>query len=192
MSDRSFEGEPVDLTYQHLSERSNGQTVAGTTDDDLGEETTDIWPSEAPPREELNETQIAVIEAAADPTREWDSLYELSRSATPDMSEHYASSVLSAHWPAKNDEIRDDASVPTNGELDYQRTIPDSSDADGDGADETEGGGVDADLFTADELDEVFADGAASTSEQPISDSSRLQTALAAIVGFVLGWVIGR
>ena len=34
MSDRSFEGEPVDLTYQHLSERSNGETVAGTSDDD--------------------------------------------------------------------------------------------------------------------------------------------------------------
>jgi hypothetical protein len=78
----------------------DGQTVGGTTDDNKGEVTTDNWPEAAPPRDDLNEDQIAVIEAAADPAREWDSLAQLSREVVPHNIERYASKTLRRKWPA--------------------------------------------------------------------------------------------
>lgn len=46
---RKYEGPPIDATEQYISEReTDGETVAGTSDDDNGEMTTDNWPSAVP------------------------------------------------------------------------------------------------------------------------------------------------
>lgn len=48
---REYSGPPIDGTEQHISERDvDGETVAGTSDDDLGDERVDVWP-DAVPRE---------------------------------------------------------------------------------------------------------------------------------------------
>jgi len=98
MSNRTYQGPPIDMTYNHLSER-DGQTVGGTTDDDKGEIKTDTWPESAPPKDELKEDHIAVIEAAADPSREWNSMAELGAEVVPHRSRTYASDFLRRRWP---------------------------------------------------------------------------------------------
>jgi len=47
---RDYDGDPIDMTYTHLSER-DGETVAGTTADDAGSEQTTFWPSALPEEE---------------------------------------------------------------------------------------------------------------------------------------------
>lgn len=103
------------MTYNHLSER-DGKTVSGTTDDDKGEIKTDSWPESAPPKEELNEDQIAVVEAVADPTREWDSMAELGREVVPDKSYNYAACFLRKRWPEGRTKVIQDSSSDTGEE----------------------------------------------------------------------------
>jgi len=106
MPDRTFEGEgAVDLTYTHLSE-TNGETVAGTSADDKGEVSTDTWPDAAPPRDELTDDEIAVIEAAADPTNEWNTVQELKRQVVPDRYRDYAGKVLREYYPEGHKRIK--------------------------------------------------------------------------------------
>jgi len=109
MSNRTYQGPPIDLTYNHLSER-NGKTVGGTTDDDKGEIKTDSWPESAPPKEELNEDQIAVVEAVADPTREWDCMAEICEEVVPDMSDSYVACFLNRSWPEGREKVLEDGS----------------------------------------------------------------------------------
>jgi len=109
MSNRTYQGPPIDMTYNHLSER-NGKTVGGTTDDDKGEIKTDSWPESAPPKDELNEDQIAVVEAVADPTREWESMAELGRKVVPDKSYNYAACFLRKRWPEGRIKVIQDSS----------------------------------------------------------------------------------
>jgi hypothetical protein len=90
-----------------LSE-TNGETVAGTTDDDNGEVSTDTWPDAAPPRDELSEDQIAVIEAVADPTNEWDSVQEVRRQTVPHRASNYAYRVLRHSYPEGYKRVRVD------------------------------------------------------------------------------------
>lgn len=107
MSNRSYDGDPVDLTYTHLSER-DGQTVGGTTDDDKGEIKTDNWPEAAPPRDELKEDYIAVIEAVADPTQEWESIQEVQRQVVPHRANNYAGEVLRKYCPEGHKRVKTD------------------------------------------------------------------------------------
>jgi len=112
MSNRKYEGDPIDMTYSHLSE--SGETVGGTSEDDEGNVTTDNWPSAAPPRDELNEDYVKVIEAAADPARSWDSVMALAKDVVPNRAGTYANTVLSVHWPEKYQEMKDDRSTVHN------------------------------------------------------------------------------
>jgi len=107
MSNRTYQGPPIDMTYNHLSER-DGQTVGGTTDDDKGEVKTDSWPESAPPKDELNEDRVAVVEAVADPTREWDSMAEMSREVVPHRSDNYVACFLNQRWPEGHAKIIED------------------------------------------------------------------------------------
>jgi len=113
MSNRTYQGPPIDMTYNHLSERA-GKTVGGTTDDDKGEMKTDSWPESAPPKDELNEDQIAVVEAVADPTREWESMAELGREVVPHRSRTYASDFLRRNWPEGHERLSSDDNSDSN------------------------------------------------------------------------------
>lgn len=103
MAKRRYNGEPIDMTQQHISERDldgEAEDVEYATDPEhAGQESVSFWPSSAPPRETLNETQIAVIEAAADPTREFETAAELSRQEAPEFCHTYASNVLYRYYP---------------------------------------------------------------------------------------------
>lgn len=103
MAKREYTGGPIDMTQQHISERDldeEAEDVEYATERDLaGQESVDFWPGTATPRESLNETQIAVIEAAANPTTEYDSAAELGRQVVPEMSNNYAHKTLWTHWP---------------------------------------------------------------------------------------------
>lgn len=113
MAKREYNGEPIDLTESYEWTANNndaGKTVGGSSPDDEGEMNTDYWPSEAPPRRELNEDQIKVVEAAANPTKTFDSLQELSRVAVPERSDAYANLTLRDHWPDGHEKIKKSAS----------------------------------------------------------------------------------
>lgn len=64
MAKREYHGEPIDLTdgpgESHLSDK-NGETVAGTTEDDNYDTKTDAWPS-ALPRNEFSPAQQEIVE----------------------------------------------------------------------------------------------------------------------------------
>ena len=109
MSDRDYDGPAVSGEPQWIQERpvKGGETVGATTDDDLGDERTEAWPATATDRDELNADQIAVIEAAADPAREYDSLRELNSAVTPEHAADYAARVLRLHWPEGNRSVGD-------------------------------------------------------------------------------------
>lgn len=120
MSERSYDGPPVDASEQWISERPAAEYA--TPAEPNGEETIEKWPSKATPRDELNESQRAVITLAADPMREFDSTRELSRKATPDKVETYAHTVLRDHWPEGLDRIvQTDEFKPTANELEEIR-----------------------------------------------------------------------
>lgn len=101
MAKRQYTGDPIDMTQQHISERDldeEAEDVEYATDSEpAGQESVDFWPSSATPREELNSDQIAVIEAYADPTREFESQRDISRKVTPEKGESYANGVLRYH-----------------------------------------------------------------------------------------------
>lgn len=101
MAKRQYTGDPIDMTQQHISERDLDEEAEdveyATESEPAGQESVDFWPSSATPREDLNETQIAVIEAYADPTREFETQRELSRKVVPGKSEGYANTVLRDH-----------------------------------------------------------------------------------------------
>jgi hypothetical protein len=103
MAKREYNGDPIDMTQQHISERDlddEADEVEYATDpEQAGQESVTFWPSSAPPRETLNETQIAVIEAAADPTREFETAAELSRQEAPEFCHTYAANVLHRYYP---------------------------------------------------------------------------------------------
>lgn len=64
MAKREYTGEPIDMTdapgETHLSKR-DGETVAGTSDDDFHDEKTDAWPSGLD-RDEFTDLQAEIIE----------------------------------------------------------------------------------------------------------------------------------
>lgn len=63
MLKRDYDGPPIDATQQYVSERNEtGETVAGTTDDDFREETTEAWPSGLD-RDEFTNMQADVVRA---------------------------------------------------------------------------------------------------------------------------------
>ena len=103
MAKRQYTGDPIDMTQQHISERAldeEAEDVEYATESEMaGQESVDFWPSSATPREDLNETQVAIIEAAADPTTEYETTAELSRQVAPEFSQGYAYNVLWNHWP---------------------------------------------------------------------------------------------
>jgi hypothetical protein len=102
------EGE-VDLgftSYYDSDKHGNGTTVGGSSPDDDGDESTSTWPSAATPRSELNEDQIRVIEAAANPATDYESCGGLSRDVVPHRSDGYANVVLTDHWPEKHDSLK--------------------------------------------------------------------------------------
>lgn len=62
MVKREWIGKPIDATMQYITERPHrGESVAGTTEDDMGEEMTDAIPSFVN-RSEYNETQLEIIQ----------------------------------------------------------------------------------------------------------------------------------
>jgi len=64
MAKREYNGDPIDITdlngEQHLSEIT-GKTIAGSSDDDLHDESTEAWPS-ALDRDDFTELQEQIIE----------------------------------------------------------------------------------------------------------------------------------
>jgi hypothetical protein len=108
MAKREYNGEPIDLTESYEWTANNddaGKTVGGSSPDDNGTMKTDFWPSEAPPRRELNEDQIKVIEAAANPSQSFETLHDLAERVVPNKSSSYPSYVLRKKWPAGHEKI---------------------------------------------------------------------------------------
>lgn len=100
MSNRSYDGQPLDMTWNSGPWANNGETIDATTDDDTGSMTTEDWPEAATPKEELNDDQIAVIETAAR-NPNVDSPTKLTQLSNVNRSRTYAHSVIRKHWPER-------------------------------------------------------------------------------------------
>lgn len=102
MSERSYDGPPIDATEQHISERP--EIEYATDPEPQGTMTTTInLPDHVEPS---NESRRKVLEAAADPARSWESFEDLQREVTPEKAHSYAAQVLREDWPAKHEEIK--------------------------------------------------------------------------------------
>jgi hypothetical protein len=96
--------------------KHNGSTVDVVDGGENGKMETDFWPSDATSRDELNEKQIKVIEAAV--RGEWDSGAQLSRALfdvedDDEPARTYANNTLANHCPRLLDEIKDHSSDAT-------------------------------------------------------------------------------
>ncbi|PHQ43895.1 hypothetical protein Z052_01795 [Halorubrum sp. C191] len=115
--DRDYEGSAIDATMTYLSEievPEEGE-VEVPGEDAEGVETTETWPDAATDRDDLNDDQIAVIEAAIDPSRDWDSLCALSREVVPHRHRNYANKTLNRHHPAAHEAIKmEDRNKPSS------------------------------------------------------------------------------
>lgn len=102
MSERSYDGPPIDATEQHISERP--EVEYATDPEPEGTMTTDLGlPDHVEPS---NESQRKVLEAAANPVRNWGSCDALSQDVVPEKSRGYAGTVLRRKWPEKYESIK--------------------------------------------------------------------------------------
>ena len=98
MPDRNYNGDPIDMTYQHISERpnqSNGETIGGSSDDDRGEETTVCLPSDLRDVHLTRKERKIVMAAGRNPRAGIDSL-----SRQTDIRPRRVRRVLQEIWPS--------------------------------------------------------------------------------------------
>jgi hypothetical protein len=84
----------------------DGETVDASNPKADGEIQTIEWSDDAPPREELTETQQAVIEKAHNP-EDFESLADLA--AQMGANKSYTAQILRRFWPEAHTKIRDDS-----------------------------------------------------------------------------------
>lgn len=122
MSDKSYEGEPLDLSWSSdlKSADTSGETVDATTAEDMGQEHTDAWPSVLP-RDEFTQAQQEAIEYLSlhpnGTSRQFEQNTPFSRNY------HYSVRREVAEY-ADQDEVPFD--IPPSKDADYDWDIPTS------------------------------------------------------------------
>jgi len=99
MSNRSYKGDPVDMSWNTPPWKADGETVAASDDGEKGSMTTTDWPETATAKDELTDKQQRIIKTAAKYPY-LDSAWDLYQQSDLDeyVSDAYPSQVLTQHW----------------------------------------------------------------------------------------------
>jgi len=100
MSNRSYDGEPLDLSWNDPPWKNEGETVEASDDNrEAGKMTTTDWPEAATPEEELTDKQQRIIRTAAKyPHLKSPKKLFVQSNLDEYVSHGYPSQVLSQHW----------------------------------------------------------------------------------------------
>lgn len=117
--------------YAHdvLNAHWKSRLLDGDNTDSTSEERVESegeWPDNVKPREEMNDNQIAVIEAAMEHGDSVSNARELTDIAdVDDVAKYYGYDVLYTHWPEKLDEIKGNTTTMTLAEEEQREVTGD-------------------------------------------------------------------
>lgn len=97
MSDKSYDGDPIDMAWSTPPWQNDGETLEAYDSDGDGEIMTDNWPENATDPDELNERQRKMILTAARYPNT-DSPTQLVELSGLDVAPSYPQNVLEPHW----------------------------------------------------------------------------------------------
>jgi len=100
MSNKSYDGDPIDMAWSTPPWQNDGETLEAYDSDGDGKVMTNNWPENATDPDELNERQKKMILTAARyPTV--DSPTQLVELSGLDVAPSYPQNVLEPHWPER-------------------------------------------------------------------------------------------
>lgn len=112
-----------DVLDAHWEERLDGGERTVDSDEEAIENEVE-WPENVKPRAEMNENQVAVIEAAVKHGDEVSNARELTDIAdVTGVAKYYGYDVLYRHWPEKLDEIKGDTTRVNHSEQENETEV---------------------------------------------------------------------